>query len=55
MNMWGLYPAVLGEFASMGRIVGVAYEVKSQEEKEKLAAYETGVYREKGVVVHFWG
>ncbi|OJJ86487.1 gamma-glutamylcyclotransferase family protein [Aspergillus glaucus CBS 516.65] len=55
MKMWGPYPAVLDGVAEGQRINGVAYKVKSEDDEKKLAAYETGMYRGKGVMVHFGG
>jgi len=37
MKMWGPYPAVLDGVAEGKRIDGVAYKVKSEEGKKKLA------------------
>ncbi|GLA19504.1 hypothetical protein AnigIFM62618_007615 [Aspergillus niger] len=52
MRMWGDFPALLD-----GRpekpIHGVSYKVRSQAEENRLAEYETDMYRKKGCIIEF--
>ncbi|RAL15446.1 gamma-glutamylcyclotransferase family protein [Aspergillus homomorphus CBS 101889] len=42
-KMWGQYPAILDEPGSA--VKGAVYHVRTTQDAEKLAAYETGSYR----------
>jgi hypothetical protein len=50
--MWGPYPALLD--GPPGNVVkGMGYEVEGGEDKDKLAAYETTIYREQKCLIQF--
>lgn len=47
VKMWGPYPALtLTDEATRTVVRGMAYEIQGSKEKDRLAAYETGNYRE---------
>ena len=46
IKLWGQYPALVGRPPEQ-TIHGVAYKVQSQGEADRLAAYETNMYRER--------
>jgi len=43
IKMWGIYPTMIP--SSSGKVVGVVWEVTSEDQFERLAAYETAAYR----------
>ncbi|PWY84284.1 hypothetical protein BO83DRAFT_84451 [Aspergillus eucalypticola CBS 122712] len=52
MRMWGEFPALL-DGCPEKPIYGVGYKVRSPEEENRLAEYETDMYRKKGCVIEF--
>ncbi|RAL03173.1 gamma-glutamylcyclotransferase family protein [Aspergillus ibericus CBS 121593] len=52
MKLWGEYPALLDGRPEIP-IHGVAYEVRSQEDEDRLVEYETDMYRKKGCLIEF--
>ena len=52
MRLWGEFPALLDGHPEKP-IQGVAYEIRSQEEEDRLVEYETDMYRKKGCVIEF--
>ncbi|PYI09169.1 hypothetical protein BO78DRAFT_46599 [Aspergillus sclerotiicarbonarius CBS 121057] len=52
MKLWGEYPALLDGHPEMP-IHGVAYEIRSQTEEDRLVEYETDMYRKKGCLIEF--
>ena len=52
MKLWGQYPALVNE-ATDQRISGRAYHVTSKTEADRLAAYETSMYRTSGCTIYF--
>ncbi|KAK7736480.1 hypothetical protein SLS63_003458 [Diaporthe eres] len=52
VKMWGPYPALTLTDEAAGPVVrGMAYEIKGSKKKDRLAAYETGNYREHKCLV----
>jgi hypothetical protein len=51
MKMWGPYPALV--FKPNNITHGLAYEVRTEEDVEKLKYYETDAYRVKGCLIKF--
>lgn len=43
IKMWGIYPALIPK--ESGRVTGYVWEVTSEDQFERLAAYETTAYR----------
>ncbi|GKZ26787.1 hypothetical protein AbraCBS73388_003171 [Aspergillus brasiliensis] len=52
MKIWGEFPALL-DGCPEKPIYGVAYKVRSQAEENRLAEYETDMYRKKGCIIEF--
>ena len=52
MKLWGQYPALVNENTGQ-RISGRAYRVMSKTEADRLAAYETSMYRTSGCTIYF--
>ncbi|PWY77297.1 hypothetical protein BO94DRAFT_196357 [Aspergillus sclerotioniger CBS 115572] len=52
MKLWGEFPALLDGHPDTP-IHGVAYEISSQEEEDRLVEYESDMYRKKGCVIEF--
>ena len=52
MKLWGQYPALVNE-ATDQRISGRAYRVTSKTEADRLAAYETSMYRVDRCTIYF--
>lgn len=52
MKLWGQYPALVNE-ATDQRIPGLACNVTSKTEADRLAAYETSMYRTSECTIYF--
>ena len=52
-KLWGPYPAVVDSPLPGSIVNGMAYEVHSPEEVERLRAYETDKYRPAGCMIKF--
>lgn len=52
IKLWGQYPAFIDGPPDQ-TIHGVAYKVQTQKEADRLAAYETEMYKKKGCCIHF--
>lgn len=53
MKLWGDYPAIFVDPFSTEIIHGVVYKVRSQEEEDRLVAYDIGMYRTRGCTITF--
>lgn len=51
IKLWGEYPAIVDEILDQS-IRRVVYRVRSRAEEDRLAAYETDMYRVKVCIVH---
>lgn len=52
LKLWGEYPALVSG-PKKEIICGVACEIQSQQEADRLAAYETDMYRVQGCPIYF--